>query len=96
MAGWLSFREFRVFRWFFLNAQPWIEALLPCLSRRHVVRGRSPPVRFFQQEPLFWPEHPGARLAERSRICWTLSLLLAKCDVRLLEMIVCDSRSQVV
>src|SRR5215813_14713854 len=73
-----------------------IKALLPCLSRRYVVGGRSPLVPFFRHESLFPSEHLGARLAERTWIYWTHPLLLAKCKVRLPEMLVCDSRSQVV
>src|SRR5215813_14871189 len=92
----LSFRGFRGFRWFFLDAKPCIKALLPCLSRRYVVGGRSPLVPFFRLESLFSSEHLGTRLAERTWICWTHPSLLAKCNVRLPEMLVCDSRSQVV
>src|SRR5262245_38175678 len=77
-------------------AKPCIKALLPCPSRRYVVGGRSPLVPFFRLESLFSSEHLGTRLAERTWICWTHPLLLAKCNVRLPEMLVCDSRSQVV
>src|SRR5262249_21202600 len=92
----LSFREFPGLRLGFLDAKPCIKALLPCRGRRDVVGGRSPPVPFFRPESLFSPEHPSTRLTERTRICWTHALLLAKCDVRPLEMLVCDPRSQVV
>src|SRR5262245_6017088 len=51
--------SFRGFRWFFLDAKPCIKALLPCLSRRYVVGGRSPLVPFFRPESLFSSEHPG-------------------------------------
>src|SRR5262245_22331904 len=92
----LSFREFPGLRLGFLDAKPCIKALLACRGRREVVVGRSPPVPFFRAESSLSPDHPGTRLTEPAGLSGTRALRLVKCDVRPLEMLVCDPRSQVV